>query len=53
VPRDATAARSAEYVFITPANLPALGGKVDQLGVWKYDNSGNPERDVLLVRRLP
>jgi 4-amino-4-deoxy-L-arabinose transferase-like glycosyltransferase len=53
VPRDATAARSAEYVFITPANLPALGGRVDRLGVWKYDNSGNPERDVLLVRRLP
>lgn len=53
VPRDADAARSAEYVFINPANLPALGGKVDRIGVWRYDQTGNPERDVLLVRRQP
>jgi 4-amino-4-deoxy-L-arabinose transferase-like glycosyltransferase len=50
VPRDAAAARSAEYVFINPANLPALTGKTETLGVWKY---GNPDRDILLVRRLP
>lgn len=53
VPRDADAARSAEYVFINPANLPALGGKVDQIGVWRYDKTNNPERDVLLVKRQP
>lgn len=49
VPRDAVAALSAEYVFTNRANLQALKGSLETIGVWKY---GNPERDIHLVRRL-
>jgi len=50
VPRNAAAAQSAEYVFVTQSNLSALKGNSETLGVWKY---GNPDRDIVLVRRLP